>query len=397
MTVVPKVSTDPLDLFELTNFCKGIAIIWIFLVHLKGGWFGWQGVHVFIVLSGFGLTYSCLKSDRRAPWKPWFYKRFRRILPVYWVVVLASLPLVLLFDIGPRPGIEAGLFRKFLDFFLLTNVFEEFRGGGTGAFWYVPFIIGAYLLFPWFYEHLKKCSRLREYLLFFLGIAAIEILYRSIAIYLLDGQPIGYSDKFFKWIPDSVSALNQNPDWLFGLFQRRAPFGFIPARMTEFVLGMLAGFAAFYHPKKLQDWLFRRYTGWLGLVLWLGAQALLYVGLWGWIFADFAIALGLIVWLLNLANFCRRSLFPIFQRLTWIGVWSYYIYLTHQPFTRIFPQFQGVLLAGRSSIWLELIETLVLLALTLACVAMSSGLAMKFDQSEFPDKMMRWMGSGSNK
>ncbi len=77
---------------------------------------------MFIVLSGFGLAYSCLKSDRGAPWKPWFYKWFRRILPVYWVVVLASLPLVLLFDIRPRPGIDAELFRKFLDLVLLTNV-----------------------------------------------------------------------------------------------------------------------------------------------------------------------------------------------------------------------------------------------------------------------------------
>jgi peptidoglycan/LPS O-acetylase OafA/YrhL len=389
-----KVSTFPPDLFDFTNFCKGIAIAWIVLVHLKGGWFGWQGVHVFIVLSGFGLAYSCLKHDSSKPWGSWFYKRFRRILPVYWVVVLASLPLVVLFNIGPRPGIKSELFRPVLDFFLFTNVFEEFRGGGTGAFWYVPFIIGAYLLFPWFYGRLRKCSRWRDYLLFFLGIAAIEILYRAFAIYVLDGQPIGYSDKFLKWIPDSVSPLREHPDWLFGLFQRRAPFGFIPARMTEFVLGMLAGFAAFYQPKKLHQLLFGKYIGWIGFILWLGAQSLMYVGLWGWIFADFAISLGLIVWLLNLANFCRRSLFPVFQGFTWIGVWSYYIYLTHQPFTRIFPQFQGVLLEGRSSVALESVETLVLLTLMLACVGVSSWLAMQFDRSEYPERMMTWICRG---
>ncbi|MGB3559104.1 MAG: hypothetical protein WBD58_05315 [Geitlerinemataceae cyanobacterium] len=44
---------------------------------------------------------------------------------------------------------------------------------------------------------------------------------------------------------------------------------------------MLAGFAAFYHPQQLQRWLFGKYTGWIGLVAWLGAQVLLYVGLWG--------------------------------------------------------------------------------------------------------------------
>jgi hypothetical protein len=82
---------------------------------------------------------------------------------------------------------------------------------------------------------------------------------------------------------------------LYGLFQRRAPFGFIPARMAKFTLGVLAGFSYARHPQQTQRIVLNRYTGLFGLLIWLGGQGLLDVGLWGWIFSDFVIALGLIL------------------------------------------------------------------------------------------------------
>ncbi|NEQ28376.1 MAG: acyltransferase family protein, partial [Microcoleus sp. SIO2G3] len=72
----------------LLDFCKGLAIVWIVLIHWRPEWFGWQGVHVFIVLSGFGLTYSSLKRDSDISWKKWYVKRFRKVLPPYWMVCL---------------------------------------------------------------------------------------------------------------------------------------------------------------------------------------------------------------------------------------------------------------------------------------------------------------------
>ncbi|MBE9042273.1 acyltransferase, partial [Oscillatoriales cyanobacterium LEGE 11467] len=156
-------NTESSQILKLTNFCKGFAIFWIVLVHFKSGWFGWQGVHIFLILSGFGLAYSSLKSDRQGNWKPWFYKRFKRIFPAYWIAVIASVPFLLFLNLGPRPGIESGIFKTLLDLFLLNNFFEQFIGGGTGAFWYVPLIVGAYLLFPWLYGMLRKCSKPRHY------------------------------------------------------------------------------------------------------------------------------------------------------------------------------------------------------------------------------------------
>ncbi len=69
-------STFQLDLLSLIDFCKGLAITGIFLFHYKGNWFGWQGVHIFIILSGFGLTYSCFKSNQPISWQRWYFRRF---------------------------------------------------------------------------------------------------------------------------------------------------------------------------------------------------------------------------------------------------------------------------------------------------------------------------------
>lgn len=57
------VSSPAGNFLHLTDFCKGMAIVWVFVIHYHGGWFGWQAVHVFIVLSGFGLAYSCLQKN----------------------------------------------------------------------------------------------------------------------------------------------------------------------------------------------------------------------------------------------------------------------------------------------------------------------------------------------
>lgn len=119
------------NVVTLTDFCKGIAIVWIFIVHYKGGWFGWQGVHIFIVLSGFGLTYSCLTRDEKTQGKAWYLRRFRRVLPVYWLVVLCSLPFLIVFQIVLGSEIWSALIRTFLDFLLLRNFFEQFMGGGN--------------------------------------------------------------------------------------------------------------------------------------------------------------------------------------------------------------------------------------------------------------------------
>ncbi|VXD22846.1 conserved membrane hypothetical protein [Planktothrix serta PCC 8927] len=371
------------NVLNLTDFCKGLAIALVVLVHYRGGWFGWQGVHIFIVLSGLGLAYSCAKQPQTFSWVDWFIRRMRRVLPVYWIAVIFSFPLL-----AYLTTLNFAVTRTILDFFLLTNVFEDFRGEATGAFWYIPFIIGAYLLFPILYNRFQKYSTWQGYSIILLITIAIEFIYRGIAIYYLDGLPIAHTDKFLDIFPTTVKALNHYPDWFFGFFQRRSPFGFILARIGEFTLGMVAGLVLAKNSNLFHKIIINPYMGWLGFLIWLGGQSLLYSGLWGWIFTDFVIALGMILWIINLADFTHKKIPLLFKAVSLIGIWSYYIYLTHQPFTRLFPQIKHYIMPHDPNLLTDLLTEFLFLGTTLVTIYFASDLARRFDQSKIPSKMI---------
>lgn len=371
------------NVLNLTDFCKGLAIALVVLVHYRGGWFGWQGVHIFIVLSGFGLAYSCAKQDQKISWVDWFIRRIKRVLPVYWIAVIFSFPLL-----AYLATLKFAVIRTVLDCFLLTNVFEDFRGQATGAFWYVPFIVGAYLLFPILYNRFQKYPTWRGYLIILLITLGIEFIYRAIAIYYLDGIPIAHTDKFLGIFPTTVHALNHYPDWFFGFFQRRSPFGFILARIGEFTLGMVGGLVLAKNSHRFNKIIINPYMGWLGFLIWIGGQFLLYIGLWGWIFTDFVIALGMILWVVNLADFTHKKIPLLFKTLSVIGIWSYYIYLTHQPFTRLFPQIKHDLIPHPPNLFADLLTEFLFLGITLITIYLASDLAKRFDQSKIPSEIM---------
>lgn len=371
------------NVLNLTDFCKGLAIALVVLVHYRGGWFGWQGVHVFIVLSGFGLAYSCAKQGQKISWVDWFTRRMKRVLPVYWVAVLFSFPLL-----AYLTNLKFAVIRTILDCFLLTNVFEDFRGRATGAFWYVPFIVGAYLLFPLLYNRFQKYSTWRGYLIILSITLGIEFIYRGIAIYYLDGLPIAHSDKFLGIFHGTVHALHRYPDWFFGFFQERSPFGFILARIGEFTLGMIAGLVLAKNSNRFNQIIINPYMGWLGFLIWMGGQFLLYIGLWGWIFTDFVIALGIILWIVNLADFTQKKIPMLFKTVSIIGVWSYYIYLTHQPFTRLFPQIKNYILPHTPNLLADLLTESLFFGTTLITIYLASDLLKRFDESKVPSKMM---------
>ena len=61
---------------------RAVAIVLVFLVHVNIGRFGWEGVPLFFVLSGFLIT-SILRCSRtnESFWGPFYIKRATRILP----------------------------------------------------------------------------------------------------------------------------------------------------------------------------------------------------------------------------------------------------------------------------------------------------------------------------
>lgn len=84
------------------DLLRSIAIVWVMLFHsfVVGGlgeqwaWlshFGWMGVDLFFVLSGFLIGSQVLRAlhdDGRMPWKDFYRRRAFRILPAFLVVLL---------------------------------------------------------------------------------------------------------------------------------------------------------------------------------------------------------------------------------------------------------------------------------------------------------------------
>jgi peptidoglycan/LPS O-acetylase OafA/YrhL len=80
---------------------RALAILLVFLYHYGRlfpspqwvtdiGKFGWTGVDLFFVLSGYLIAsqlFAGIARDNHIPLKPFFIKRFFRILPGYWLVV----------------------------------------------------------------------------------------------------------------------------------------------------------------------------------------------------------------------------------------------------------------------------------------------------------------------
>ncbi len=82
------------------HFLRTIAICWVFIFHYQGGYFydwfysvisfGWTGVDLFFVLSGYLIAQQLFKeanANNRISVKRFYVKRFFRILPAYFFIL----------------------------------------------------------------------------------------------------------------------------------------------------------------------------------------------------------------------------------------------------------------------------------------------------------------------
>lgn len=138
------------------DLLRAIAIVWVMLFHsfVVGGlgpqwtWlsrYGWMGVDLFFVLSGFLIGSQVLKSferDGRVRFADFYVRRAFRILPAYWTVLLV-------YQLWPAwreaPRIEPAW--KFLTF--IVNLTIEYpRNAAFSHAWSLCVEEHFYLLFP---------------------------------------------------------------------------------------------------------------------------------------------------------------------------------------------------------------------------------------------------------
>lgn len=374
-------SSQPYNrLSELLPILKAIAILWIVLYHIwaytkgylkfseitailtengvKGlvegclNFFclmGEQGVHIFLIASGFGLATSWWKSYQKIPNNPYvialipFWKRrLFRIFPLYWIAHGLAL---LIYGINPQwvpfgqeVWSQGGLTIASAIFASLTtfrNFIMPFYAFLNGSWWYVGLIVQLYFVFPFLIRWGKRWGW--QNLL--ISSIIISLLYRGLIIFLSLG--------------DSVT-------------DRLLRGAFFPSRLFEFVLGIVLAIALLeqnYLSDPLLNWsrnlLFQR--RWLGILImiWglglagdLASEETLMV--WR-IPADFLLGIGEFFALFQLINYL-----PSLKRwLNPIGDTSYGIYLVHMNLETILWVTMGFI----SFYWLRL-----LVVVAIACL-----------------------------
>lgn len=109
---------------------------------------GYQAVHLFFILSGFGLTLSALLTEKKAGQIRWFdflKKRFLRLYPSYWLI----LAIYLLLGASQYKNL-LGLLKVYVTGSIFLDVLP--------ATWFVSILLQLYLLFPFLFYFLKKLS-----------------------------------------------------------------------------------------------------------------------------------------------------------------------------------------------------------------------------------------------
>lgn len=319
---------------ELLDHIRGIAIIAVMVLHTIGnvfgydtlpwngwlrdfsgsGWFvsffpitfvGQAGVPIFFVVSGFCIHMSFQKQGSR--WSDFFIRRIFRIYPAYFVALVFSIAVILC----QKPmSLDNSFFRlQFFTHLLLVHNFNSSTlYGFAGAFWSLAVEMQLYLIYPLLLWLVAKLAWRRTLML----LAGCEILIHAAQ---------GLSETF--GLMDTVIG---RIVWLFS----HSPFGFwfswaIGARIADALL-------------KNQSFPFinGRTSSWLGLAF----ICYLIKPLTTFQFLMFAMAAATMTSRLLSKN--RLPTSPSEIRLVWlkqIGLWSYSIYLLHQPLLQIYSTF----------------------------------------------------------
>ncbi len=294
------------------------------------GWFGAQGVTLFLMLSGFGLTWGALRSRNPGALDlPSFYRRrFARILPLWWGVNV----LFLLTSFILRRGLSLAdwhFYASLAGLRFIPGVFYYF----APAWWFIGLIIQLYLVYPWLYSILRARGPL-VLLLLGCGIGFVSI---ALGPYLFHNS---YLDAW----------------------QRGA---FFVTRLPDFTLGM--ALAAWWSaaPARVEALL-------TSPLVWLAALATYLIGtalsftLIGMIAAPAMLGASAFVLLYPLVR-RRAPADGVFQRL---GRDSYALYLVHHPFVQFLVP--SVLAAGRATVG----KVALLIVLALVATALATALLM---------------------
>ena len=295
-----------------------------FNVYRYIGWTGGTGVQLFLILSGFGLTWGLLKKNQQAPLAvlPFYRRRAERIYPLWWTLhILVFFPMLLAGRMNP----DESSFWLSLVGFRATPKLMYFL---NPAWWYIGLLIQLYLVYPILWRILQRKGPLWLIVVSFTAAFAI----RGLGLFVFEGF---------------LSA------WSMGTI-------FI-TRLPEFALGMALASWNWKSPRVFDQQL-RSWWTIAASFAFFAIGAALALDLLGMTFALFLLGTGAFGLLYAPLQKLGASRLPINRLIRWIGRHSYSLFLTHYFFV-------AVLLLGAQSIEFAKLTLLMIVAFILSALA----------------------------
>ncbi|MEP6874771.1 MAG: acyltransferase [Burkholderiales bacterium] len=318
------------------DLLRSIAIVWVMLFHsfVVGGlgpswaWlsrYGWMGVDLFFVLSGFLIGVPVLKSlmdGGRLSFRDYYLRRALRTLPAYWAVLLLYL---LWPGLREAPGMEPGW--KFATFVLNLSI-DYLRSTAFSHAWSLCVEEHFYLLFPLLATWLLRRPARWKFIALCVFLVLAGVTSRSMT-WLHDMALDPTLER--NWFVEDIyyPTWNRLDDLLIGVvlaaWKVLRPQAWVNARRHANI-SLMVGLAVM----ALAFWLFRDRVGLLGNAI-------------GW--PVLSVGMGLLVF----AGAGRDSLVGRWRvpGVGWLAAVSYSLYLVHKAVYHVVQAQWGEQLAGR--------------------------------------------------
>jgi peptidoglycan/LPS O-acetylase OafA/YrhL len=259
------------------------------------GWAGDQGVQLFLIASGFGLTWGLLKRQAGKPLdvRDFYWRRAERIFPLWWGVHILFIGFWFLTGWGLSLR-DSETFLSFIGIRITPDTLYYF----SPAWWYVGLIIQLYLVYPVLWEGLRKWGGAK--LLFWSSVIAFS--FRGVGLYV-------FNEYLDAWARGAIFV----------------------TRLPEFVFGICLASWMFSQPEIFAKRLTTPFA-WAFSILFYIFGTFLSLTLPGMIFAPFCLGASAFIFLYLLLN----KLMPILPRWSlsfgnWFGEHTYSIFLVHNP------------------------------------------------------------------
>lgn len=302
------------------DLLRSWAIVWVMLFHsyIVGGigehfsWlsnYGWMGVDLFFVLSGYLIGYQLLAPLARGEslaWRDFYRRRAFRILPAFLAVLAVYLAFPLLRE---APGLQPAW--QFLSFTLNLLIDYQHNRAFSHA-WSLCVEEHFYLLFPWLAFWMTRRPSMGRALALGLGVVAFGMIVRG-----------------YVWLHD-MAPLREVDGPAFGLRFVEGIYYPSWARLDGLLAGVALAALRVGRPQAWARWQAHRGrlllagAALFALAWWLFGERL---GFWPSVLGYPLLSLSLAIWVLLATTLPARWKLP---GAGWLARISYSLYLSHK-------------------------------------------------------------------